>query len=215
MRPVHQRVKQIERFINDITHELNTPISSLSMAADQAMKQGACTTTTLKNISISTRQLYEIYRSLTYLNFNERKRAEEVIDLREILERSVEYYTPLAELKQIDLIVALESTQFTLPESEATLLFGNLIGNAIKYSSRNTSVEITLKERVVSIKDHGIGIDPAVQQQIFEKFKRGTGYSGGFGVGLSIVKSICDRNGIRITLDSTPGKGTEFSLYFP
>jgi len=57
MKPVLQKVEQIERFINDVTHELNTPITSLSMATEQALKQNKYTQNTLKNISISTKQL--------------------------------------------------------------------------------------------------------------------------------------------------------------
>ena len=215
MRPVHERVAQIERFINDITHELNTPISSLNMATDQALKRGECTAKTLKNISISTRQLFDIYRSLTYLNFSKKERSDEVIALDEVLQKSIGYYTPLAQTKEIDLVTRIEPATCILPESEATLLFGNLISNAIKYSPRRSQIEISLEGGVLVIKDHGIGIDPSKQKEIFGKFNRATTYSGGFGVGLSIVKRICDRYGIRITLDSVPDKGTEFRLYFP
>jgi len=215
MRPVHQRVTQIERFINDVTHELNTPISSLSMATDQALKQGECTQKTLKNISISTRQLYDIYRSLTYLNFSNKQEAVEVIELQEVLLKSIEYYTPLAEVKQIAFRVQTEPTTCALPESQATLLLGNLIGNAIKYSSRKTEVEIILKDRVLTIRDEGIGIAPEKLKNVFERFERATEYSGGFGVGLSIVKSICKQYNIRIEVDSVLKEGTEFRLYFP
>ncbi len=215
MRPVRQRVRQIERFINDITHELNTPISSLSMSTEQAFKKGVCSEKMLKNIAISTRQLYDIYRSLTYLNFSAKEEAAEVIALDEVLQKSVTYYRPLAEVKQINIKIETEPTQFPMPSSKATLLFGNLIGNAIKYSPKGATVEISLKERMLRIQDQGIGIAPEKQQRIFQRFERGTEYSGGFGVGLSIVKSICDHYHMRISLNSEVGKGTEFILYFP
>jgi two-component system OmpR family sensor kinase len=185
------------------------------MATEQALKQGECTPKTLKNISISTRQLYDIYRSLTYLNFSDKEEPDEVIDLHEILQQSIDYYRPLAEVKQIDFSVDLDAMKCSIPQVQATLLFGNLIGNAIKYSSRKSSIEIYLKQRVLTIRDHGIGIEPEKHKEIFEKFKRGTEYSGGFGVGLSIVKSICERYGIEISLRSVPDEGTEFTLRFP
>jgi len=214
MKPVRQRVAQIERFINDVTHELNTPITSLSMATNQALKQGECSEKTMKNISISTKQLYDIYSSLTYLNFSNQQDIAEPIALKETLNNSVEYYRPLAEIKRITFDVALEDTVFAIPEAQATLLFGNLIGNAIKYSSPKSTITITLKDKILSIKDEGIGIEENKQKEIFEKFKRGTEYSGGFGVGLSIVKSICDEYGIQIDLKSVVKKGTEFKLIF-
>ena len=213
MKPIRERVFQIERFINDITHELNTPITSLTMATDQALKLGECTPKTMNNVSISTKQLYDIYRSLTYLNFNKKEDVSEVLNINEVLQKSVEYYKPLADIKRIGFDVDLEKTTCVIPESKITLLFGNIIGNAIKYSSPRSRIEISLKNRILSIKDEGIGIDPKKQKEIFEKFKRGTDYSGGFGVGLNIVKSICDEHGIKIELDSELGVGTEFRLY--
>jgi len=214
MKPIRQKVEQIERFINDVTHELNTPITSLSMASNQALKQEKCTPKTLKNISISTKQLYDIYRSLTYLNFSNTKEVSEVLALDKVLEKSVAYYTPLAEMKHIHFDTIFESTTFLMPESQATLLFGNLIANAIKYSSPKSTITIVLQDKVLRIKDEGIGIEKEKQKEIFEKFKRATSYAGGFGVGLSIVKSICDSYGINVALDSILSKGTEFRLTF-
>jgi len=214
LRPVQQRVAQIERFINDVTHELNTPITSLSMSAQQALKAGECTPKMLNNISISTRQLYDIYRSLTYLNFNTTEEISEPLDLKEIIEESVAYYTPLAEIKRIDFKVDAEGSSCVIPKAQLTLLLGNLIGNAIKYSSPRSTISIVLKDRVLEISDEGIGIEKEKQKEIFEKFRRGTDYSGGFGVGLNIVKSICDSYGITVELDSTLGKGSTFRLRF-
>ena len=214
MKPMHQRVEQIERFINDVTHELNTPITALSMATDQALKQENYTQKTLKNISISTKQLFDIYRSLTYLNFSNQKEIGEAIDVAEVLQKSITYYAPLCESKRLSMDVKIAQHIFTIPESQLQLLFGNLIGNAIKYSSAGSTITLLLDEGEFSIKDEGIGIEKSRQKEIFTKFKRGTEYSGGFGVGLSIVKSICDEYEIGLALDSAPGEGTEFRLRF-
>jgi len=214
MKPIRQKVEQIEHFINDVTHELNTPITALSMATNQALKAEKCTQKNLKNISISTKQLYDIYSSLTYLNFSDNKEISEALDISEVLNQSIIYYAPLCESKHIKIEIETESTMFTIPQSELKLLYGNLIGNAIKYSPANSIIHISIKDRIFSIVDEGIGIEKSKQKDIFEKFKRGTEYSGGFGVGLSIVKSICDRYGIDITFVSVPNEGTEFKLYF-
>jgi len=215
MKPVHQRVVQIERFINDVTHELNTPITSLSMASKQALKKGECTMKTLNNISISTKQLYDIYRSLTYLNFSSKEEISEPIHLDKVLEQSIAYYTPLAEIKRITFDIDISPHIFVIPESRATLLFGNLIGNAIKYSSPKSNIKVSLEEGILRIQDEGIGIEVEKQQEIFEKFTRGTEYSGGFGVGLSIVKSICETYKIEVKVESIVGEGTVFILSFP
>ncbi len=214
MKPVRQKVEQIERFINDVTHELNTPITSLSMATNQALKVEKCTQKTLTNISISTKQLYDIYSSLTYLNFSNIKEIVEVLDISEVLKQSIIYYAPLCESKRIKVKVETEPHIFNIPKAQLKLLYGNLIGNAIKYSPANSTLKLSIKGGVFSIQDEGIGIEESKQKEIFEKFKRGTEYSGGFGVGLSIVKSICDAYGIEIVLDSKVNIGTEFRLKF-
>jgi len=214
MKPLRQKVEQIERFINDVTHELNTPITSLSMSTNLALKKGVYSEKTLKNISISTRQLYDIYSSLTYLNFSDKEEIDEVIDIAAVLEKSCHYYMPLCESKRMCMNVDLEPFTFNIPESQLKLLYGNLIGNAIKYSPANSTISLSIKDGIFSIKDEGIGIEASKQNMIFEKFKRSTEYSGGFGVGLSIVKSICDEYDIRIELKSTLDKGTEFKLFF-
>jgi len=214
MKPIRQKVEQIERFINDVTHELNTPITSLFMATDQALKQKSYTDKTLNNISISTKQLYDIYTSLTYLNFSQPNEVSTPIDIGDILQKSITYYEPLCGSKGIKLDVDLEAHMYMIPEEQLTLLFGNLISNAIKYSPANTTLTITLKEAVVTIKDEGIGIAEDRQKEVFKKFNRGTHYSGGFGVGLSIVKSICDEYGIMMTLQSKTHQGTTIRLSF-
>jgi len=214
MRPLRQKVEQIERFINDVTHELNTPITSLTMATTQALKADKCTTKTLKNISISTKQLYDIYSSLTYLNFSDKKEVSGVLDISKVLAESIVYYTPLCESKHIQVEVDMEATMFNIPEVQLKLLYGNLIGNAIKYSPANSTLKISLYKGVFKIKDEGIGIEESQQKEIFEKFKRGTKYSGGFGVGLSIVQSICTMYGIKVSLESKVNEGTVFTLNF-
>ncbi len=214
MRPIHQRFVQTERFVNDITHELNTPITALSLTSEQAMKQGGCTPKMLRNLSASTRQLYDIYRALTYLNFHRKSEPPAPIDLAAALQKIADYYRPLCETKRIDLVVKAEAFLFAITDAEAQLLFGNLIGNAIKYSPPHSRVSVMLKEGCLEVKDKGIGIAPEQQERIFDAFTRATEQGGGFGVGLSVVKRICDNYGITVTLESAEGKGTLFRLSF-
>jgi two-component system OmpR family sensor kinase len=184
------------------------------MATNQALKNEKCTPKTLKNISISTKQLYDIYSSLTYLNFSDKKEQVEVLDIAEVLQKSISYYSFLCQSKRIKVLTDLHSHTFHIPQAQLKLLFGNLIGNAIKYSPANSTMYLSVKEGIFILRDEGMGIESEQQEEIFKKFKRGTEYSGGFGVGLSIVKSICDDYNIALLLDSTLDVGTEFRLDF-
>jgi two-component system phosphate regulon sensor histidine kinase PhoR len=99
----------------------------------------------------------------------------------------------------------------------------NLLDNAINYSGEKGNIKIsaTLKnsELIVSVQDHGIGIPKEHLSRLFERFyrvdKARSRNLGGTGLGLAIVKHIAHAHGGRVSVDSTPGKGSTFSLYLP
>lgn len=215
LRPLRRKIAQVERFIKDVSHELNTPITALSMSSSRAMQKGICDERTLRNISASTKQLYDIYTALTYLNFSHRETHAETVDIAEVAAKSVEYFRELAQSKTIGFEVACESMMVQIDPQQASMLLNNLLSNAIKYSRPDSTVAVTLHGRRLSIKDEGIGIASEKLGEIFERYRRGTDYAGGFGVGLSIVKSICDANAIAVMVDSTEGSGTTVTLEFP
>ena len=96
----------------------------------------------------------------------------------------------------------------------------NLLSNAIRYSSPDRRPEITISthkqgdQTVLNIKDNGLGIKKEDKDKIFVMFKRLHNHVEGTGVGLAIVKRIIDNSGGRIELESTPGEGTTFKVYF-
>ena len=214
MKPVHQRVEQIERFIQDVSHELNTPVTALKMSASRAIKKGVYDKKILTNISISTKQLESIYKSLTFLNFKQKQQEAEDVNLKTILEQTIRYYSELTQAKEIHIAAQLEDVDFRIIPSRAELLFSNLLSNAIKYSMPGTTITITLNKNAFSIEDQGVGIAPGKLDEIFEMYKRQSDIAGGFGVGLGIVKQICDAYGIKIDVTSQLGEGTKFTLSF-
>ncbi len=214
MRPLHQKIEQIEGFVHDTAHELNTPITALKMSVSRALKKREYDEKILKNISISTKQLFDIYSALAYLSFESKHRASDLIDISLVLKRSVAYYKELSESKRIEIYVEAEPFMFMIDETRLSMLFGNLISNAIKYSLPDSKIEIGLKDGVFMIKDQGIGIDKEKLSQIFERYNRQTEYAGGFGIGLSIVQKVCQEYGISIDVHSEKEKGTSFILRF-
>jgi len=214
MKPVHQRMEQIESFIQDVSHELNTPVTALKMSASRAIKKGVYDKKILTNISISTKQLESIYKSLTFLNFKQKQQEAEEVNLKNILQQSISYYSELTQAKQIQIDSQLEDVYFLIIPSRAELLFSNLLSNAIKYSLPQTRIAIKLDINVFVIEDEGVGIEQKKLDEIFEMYKRQSDIAGGFGVGLSIVKQICDEYGIKINVKSQLGEGTKFTLSF-
>lgn len=212
MRPIRQKVEQIEQFIQDISHELGTPVTALQMSSKRALQKGIYDEKVLTNISISTKQLYSIYQSLAFLNFSTPKEAPKQLALQPILEESIAYYAELSRAKNISFQTDIESASLLITEDRAKLLFSNFISNAIKYSMPNTTITITLKEHFFSIQDEGVGIDSTKLDEIFKPYERGSQIAGGFGIGLSIVKQICDEFHIDIEVTSKIDEGSCFTL---
>ena len=216
MLPLHKRIAQIERFVSDITHELNTPISALKISTKQLKRSGCNDKEKLNFIEISIKQLLDIYRSLSYLNFHHQRSQIHPVDIVKIVDETIAYYRPLANSKQIQLKLHLHSRTPIkhLNKDEIFLLFGNLISNAIKYSHRDTHIDIIIDGDRIAICDEGIGIDRKKVASIFQKFERATATGGGFGIGLNVVKRICNEYGIKIKIDTQEGSGTMVMLDF-
>jgi signal transduction histidine kinase len=102
-------------------------------------------------------------------------------------------------------------------------LVTNLLSNAIKYTPQGGQIRVTLKADepylMLRVIDSGVGIPPEEQPHIFEKFYRVYGPEtadiGGTGLGLSIVKSVVERHGGRVWVESTPGQGSTFTVLLP
>jgi len=212
MRPIHQKVEQIEQFIQDISHELGTPVTALQMSSKRALQKGVYDEKILTNIAISTKQLYSIYRSLAYLNFSVPQEEPIELNIRPILEESIAYYGELSRAKNVHFQTDISDARLRITDDKVRLLFSNLIGNAIKYSMPDTTVTLTLKEHFFTIKDEGVGIPKEKQETIFKPYERGSRIAGGFGIGLSIVKKICDEYDIRVDVDSELDRGSCFTL---
>ena len=97
-------------------------------------------------------------------------------------------------------------------------MLGNLIDNALKYSGSTVDITISLSDGVITVADNGIGIEKEKQNYIFDKFYRvpqGNLHNvKGYGLGLYYVRNIMERMGGKVSVKSTLGKGTEFTLSF-
>ena len=212
--PLHKRMEEIESFIQDVSHELNTPISALKMSASRAIQKAVYDKKILKNITISTKQLESIYKSLTFLNFKQKQQEPEIVNLKEVVVQSVAYYKELTEAKHIVVVYNVEDVNINIVLQRAELLVSNLLSNAIKYSMPETTITLTLTQDTLSVADEGVGIEPKKLDAIFEMYNRESNIAGGFGVGLNVVKQICDAYDIDIQVKSELNKGSTFTLDF-
>ena len=214
LRPIRDKMQEIEEFVKDTTHELNTPITALMMSTSRLKAKKTYDEKISKNISISTKQLYDIYSSLSFLSFDKKSESAVAMDFKDVVEESVNYFGELLERKNMSVITELESCPVNMAPSKAKMLINNLISNSIKYSTPNKKITLITTPTTFTIIDEGIGIAKEKLDDIFKRFVRANSYAGGFGVGLNIVESIIKEYGFTITLESKESVGTTITIDF-
>jgi len=215
LKPAKENFAILSRFMKDSAHELNTPVTALMMSANYLKKE--YDQEMVEHMLMSSKMISETYNSIAYLAFHDLDvEIKEAFDLSEHVHSSIKYFKEIAASKNITINAELETFIINMDKNSTRKLVNNLISNAIKYSFNNKSIDISLQDNILTIKDEGQGIDKSNQKKIFKRYKRvNQKGSGGFGIGLDIVMGICRSNNIEIALESEVGKGSTFRLTFP
>ena len=214
----YKRLNQyLDDFLKDAMHELKTPIGVARINVDMLQMR-------LKNdkyilrIKSALKNMTVIYEDLEYyMQQNMVKDEKTDINFSLFLERRIEFFNDLIISKNIKFTKNIQNDiHITFNELELYRIIDNNISNAIKYSKDSSNIEIFLHKENNKIKlmfkDEGIGIKD--KSKIFERYYRGDKITGGFGIGLSIVKNICEKNNINIEVESQVNKGTTFIYLF-
>jgi two-component system OmpR family sensor kinase len=213
LKPIQNERVKLDKFIKDSTHELNTPITAILMSIER-LKKEKIDEKILKRVDISAKRVQKIYSDLTYLLLENENQNVKQINLREIVENELTLYEDLAFKKSISIHKELNDAFLSMDEVSAQRLFGNLISNAIKYNKHRGKMELKLTANEFSISNSGNGIKKEHHDKIFDRFYRADEYEGGFGIGLDIVKRVCDRYKIDIGIDSAENVLTTVRLKF-
>ena len=214
LNPARKRVDSMDKFIKDSAHELNTPITVL-MTSVSMLKNGKNPEKMMKYILSSSKQISQIYNDIHFSAFNEiNEDVFEEFDLKDLVSESVEYFNDISITKNIQINSNLFSCFIKMDKTKTQKLVNNLISNAIKYSYKDSQIQVILKDNILSVKDFGRGISVDEQKEIFKRYKRGNNNEGGFGIGLDIVKRICNEYNLLLNLKSQIAKETIFSIDF-
>ncbi len=214
LNPARKRVDSMDKFIKDSAHELNTPITVL-MTSVSMLKNGKNPEKMMKYILSSSKQISQIYNDIHFSAFNEiNEDVFEEFDLKDLVSESVDYFNDISITKNIQINSNLFSCYIKMDKTKTQKLVNNLISNAIKYSYKDSIIEVSLKDNILNVKDFGRGISLEEQKEIFKRYKRGNNNEGGFGIGLDIVKRICNEYNLLLNLQSQIAKETIFSIDF-
>ena len=210
--PMRKSIDTMNRFIQDTTHELNTPVSTILTNLELIQTLHKCNATEeMQRIEIASKTLSRIYDNLTYLKLNHQyHRNIQAVDMSHLLAERLKYFSVAIEAKKITLTPVIEpDVVLDIDHEDAVRLLDNLISNAIKYNRTGGSMEVNLTSDTLYIKDSGIGIAKKELATIHERFKRANNSEGGFGIGLDIVYQVIKFYGFEITIDSKTDQGTE------
>lgn len=223
-------INSSKQFVADASHELRTPLAVLrgeieNLAQDIELKPQ--TRETLGSALEEVDRLAEIVEGLLALSRLDTGEAHSQwvkFDLAELVTTTADQMSLLAEDKNIT--VACDSASRVMIEGDQARLkqvVVNLLDNAIKYTPNGGRIKLKIAQEdgdaVLDIADDGIGIPSEALPHVFKRFFRVDGSrsrdQGGAGLGLSIVKSICDAHGARVEVRSTPGQGSLFRIRQP
>ncbi len=224
---VEKAQKSKNEFIANITHEMNTPLTSIKGYVD-LLAGGLLNEEQSKAAYETIRKQSDRLTNLVacVINYNEIDNDElppYEVNASKLLDEILLTMKPVVEEKGITLTSDIEENLLLQSRYERlNQVFGNIIRNAIRYNKENGSIAVTLKREgdkaFFAVADTGIGIDESHLERIFDRFytvdKSHNGKNGGFGLGLAVVKKICKRSGWTIKVKSEVGVGTTFTVTF-
>ncbi len=229
-----KRLSEIKNdFVSNMTHELKTPISTISLASQMLNDKTIPTESkNFDNISRiirdeSKRLGYQVEKVLQMAIFDQGriKLKKKKTDINELIHNVITNFTLQIENKNgnVEEDYSADKAVLHVDNVHFTNMISNLVDNAIKYSREEPAISVSTLNRneklIILVKDSGIGIKKEDQRRIFEKFYRvPTGNIHnvkGFGLGLSYVKKIAEEHHGIVSLRSEPGVGTEFEISFP
>ena len=220
-------------FINNMTHELKTPISTISLAS-QMLKDNSINNSEImiNNISKiiseeSTRLTNQIEKVLQMAVFTESrlKLKQKNIQFHKLITELSSRFNLIVNDHNGSLLINLNANNDIVYADEVHIsnIITNLLDNAIKYCKTEPNIKITTENKnegiLIYVEDSGIGIAKKDQKMIFERFYRVTTGNvhdvKGFGLGLSYVKKIVEAHGGNVSLESSIDKGSTFKIYLP
>ncbi|MBN2768481.1 MAG: HAMP domain-containing histidine kinase [Campylobacterales bacterium] len=208
----HKIRKQIIKVSDEVMHELNIPLSTITTNASMIRKnlQDEKDIVRLNRIEKATQKLKRLYENLVYdITKDVLPIQKELFYVDDVMRECSSYFM---EQNRNVFVFDMDETQIMSDKLGFEQVIDNLLSNAMKYSDKNSKISIALKDMKLEIEDEGIGIDETQILHIHELYYQGNSESEGKGIGLSLVKKFCDKNHIDFTISSKKDIGTKVTL---
>ncbi len=228
------RLDRVRRdFVANASHELKTPVAGIRLLAESAETAAADgdaeqALVFTRQIEAETERLQRLVSDLLDLSRLDSAPAPDALsDVRAAVDRAVVSHRAAAARKGLELAVAMDAVRgqdvfVRADPTDLAIALDNLLDNAITYTDTGrvrVGVNAMDETVIISVSDTGPGIPPEHQPRVFERFYRvDRGRSrdaGGTGLGLALVRHVVERSGGSVTLESTPGEGSTFTLVLP
>ena len=225
-RNVRQQKDQISALISDISHQTKTPVANLQLYAQLLSEQpltpqGKDCAAAISAQAEKLQTLIEALVKTSRLETGVLALHPQPAEIATVVERAVAQYIPKAAGRDITLSVE-QTGGFAVFDSKWTEeAVCNLLDNAVKYTPSGGAVTVEVKNydlfSAIRVTDTGPGISEKEQAQIFGRFYRASGayQVEGVGIGLYLTRQIAEKQGGYVKVESTPGKGSVFSLFLP
>lgn len=228
LRPIQEMVTEQQTFITNASHELRTPIATLRAEMESQLlekkisdKQArSLITSNLEELGV-LQQLTNDLLTLITIHHTDVQPMSGQFSIDETLEKIVDRAKTASRLKKIIMKLEAQPGLITGSKEQISQAISAIIDNAIKYSKSNAKISVMgnsqKKYYAIAVKDSGIGISEADLPYVFDRFYRASGArtKEGYGLGLSIAKSIIERHGGTLTVKSRLGKGSTFLIHLP
>lgn len=202
--PLKNALLLTEEFIKDILHDFNTPLSTLRLNTS-LLKEKMGENSKIKRIENSVQTILSLQSNLrAYLNNHVAQK--EHFSLQELLEQRIALID--RNYRDIEFAITPSPLQLHTNKEAFSRIVDNLLSNAAKYNKRNGRVSLKVEGTLLEIEDSGRGIQNP--KKVFDRFYKEQ--DRGIGIGLHIVKKLCEELGIGISLESKLGEGTTFYL---
>lgn len=214
---IKRMLQREHEFTANISHELRTPITTiltsceLLLTDDNLLKPLSYR---IKMIESAATRMGEQLQALLFLAREQSLGEAETVAVAECVYDAVDPICMEIARKNLEFEVNIPlSTTITVNRQALYTVLMNLLRNAVQYTDKG-SIRVDFNDQRLSVSDSGIGIDPTYMPMLYERFFRGSSDGEGLGIGLAIVKRICDHYHWRIEVESMSGKGTTFYIHF-